>query len=393
MILSYSFILDAMRITHICLCGTYNQDWNYQDNLLARQNKIDGNDVLVVATCNVNDKESNRFIKVPQSSFTDSYGVECVRIPDAPLIPSFIQEKLHYHPALYRILADRRPEIVMVHGIPSFDIFAVAKYKRENPSVRLFADTHASLDNSGRNWLSKKILHGLLNKTLIRFQKRYFEKIFYVAEECGDFLTEVYGLDKKRDNMEFLTLGGIIPTPEKYRENRESIRRKMGIGERDAVFLHTGKMNPAKKTLETLKMFSEQKQSILWVAGAFSKEIKHEAESIISESPNIKYLGWLDGNELTRYMCAADVLFQPGTQSASFQQAICCSMVVFLGAYKNNEFLVSNGNGFIVKDVSQAADKVRMLTENFNMLSEMKRRSLEFAERELSYKVLAARLY
>lgn len=68
-------------------------------------------------------------------------------------------------------------------------------------------------------------------------------------------------------------------------------------------------------------------------------------------------------------------------------------MVVFLGAYKNNEFLVSNGNGFIVKDVSQAADKVRMLTENFNMLSEMKRRSLEFAERELSYKVLAARLY
>lgn len=92
MILSYSFILDAMRITHICLCGTYNQDWNYQDNLLARQNKIDGNDVLVVATCNVNDKESNRFIKVPQSSFTDSYGVECVRIPDAPLIPSFIQE-------------------------------------------------------------------------------------------------------------------------------------------------------------------------------------------------------------------------------------------------------------------------------------------------------------
>lgn len=63
MILSYSFILDAMRITHICLCGTYNQDWNYQDNLLARQNKIDGNDVLVVATCNVNDKESNRFYK------------------------------------------------------------------------------------------------------------------------------------------------------------------------------------------------------------------------------------------------------------------------------------------------------------------------------------------
>ena len=61
MILSYSFILDAMKIAHICLCGPYNQDWNYQENLLARQNKIDGNDVLVVATCNINDKESNRF--------------------------------------------------------------------------------------------------------------------------------------------------------------------------------------------------------------------------------------------------------------------------------------------------------------------------------------------
>ena len=42
-----------MKILHCCLSCFYIDNYNYQENLLPRQNKIDGHDVSIIASTEV----------------------------------------------------------------------------------------------------------------------------------------------------------------------------------------------------------------------------------------------------------------------------------------------------------------------------------------------------
>ena len=107
----------------------------------------------------------------------------------------------------------------------------------------------------------------------------------------------------------------------------------------------------------------------------------------------IKYLGWKTGEELNEYLCACDLYCQPGTVSASLQNAIChkCSIM----SYPHREYKKHLDWGNIIW-VESEADMLKTfldLKEDDSCLTDMKYQSERCASELLDYHVLASKIY
>lgn len=385
-----------MKIVHINLTGSYNRNWNYQDNLLPAQNVKDGYDVLFIATTYVNDKNSEGYLKESPGEFAEKTGVRVVRLENPRFLPECVQKKVRTYPALLGILERERPDIILFHGTSSLDLLKVARYKKLNPNVKLFCDCHASAENSASSFLSRKILHGMFYKSIVRLSKKYVDKFFYVAYECRDFLERFYSLDEKKDRLEFFSLGGTPPEPDRYALIRSRLRQKYFVKDGDVVFLHAGKLGRGKKTVEAIEAFLSVKKENkkLLIAGSFSDDIKDVCLEYVRGNPEtIIYAGWLGGDDLVDHMCASDVLLLPGTQTVIIQQGICTHLAVILGDYENNRFLIKDGNGFIVKDEKGQVEAMAALCGDSELLEKMRRSADVMRDKELSYAALAKKMY
>ena len=153
-------------------------------------------------------------------------------------------------------------------------------------------------------------------------------------------------------------------------------------------------MDVQKKTIEIVKAFIKVKDPTfkLIIIGSFSDDVRNEVEPYINTDKRIAFLGWKNGDELLNYLCAADVYLQPGSQSATMQNAICCRCAVVLYPYSSHKVFV-NGNGFFVKNCEDIVNVFKTIQNNPGMISEMKKNSEDIARRILDYRKLAARIY
>ena len=233
-------------------------------------------------------------------------------------------------------------------------------------------------------------------KSIVRLSKKYVDKFFYVAYECRDFLERFYSLDEKKDRLEFFSLGGTPPEPDRYALIRSRLRQKYFVKDGDVVFLHAGKLGRGKKTVEAIEAFLSVKKENkkLLIAGSFSDDIKDVCLEYVRGNPEtIIYAGWLGGDDLVDHMCASDVLLLPGTQTVIIQQGICTHLAVILGDYENNRFLIKDGNGFIVKDSKGQVEAMAALCGDSELLEKMRRSADVMRDKELSYAALAKKMY
>ena len=47
----------------------------------------------------------------------------------------------------------------MSHNLAYVSVLDVIRYKKNHPEVKFYADTHTSVYNSGRNWVSLHLQH------------------------------------------------------------------------------------------------------------------------------------------------------------------------------------------------------------------------------------------
>lgn len=382
-----------MKIVHVCLAGSYNDYWNYHDNLLSIQTKKDGHEVTIITTRYVNDKNSTAYKAIDSGEYIDDNGIKIIRLENCKSIPEKINLKIRKYENTYEVLKSEKPDIVYVHCPQFLDLLQVTKYLKENKQVKAFMDSHADGDNSAGNFISKNILHGMFYKTIINRSKKYFKKIFYISVECGEFLKSMYGLTKK-DGIEFYTLGGNLVPRSEAKDLRNKFREEKGLTEQDRVLLHTGKLDESKGTLALLENFQKNNYGNykLYIAGKFSDTIKDKCLKIIENNENIVFLNWLSGEELVKVMCGCDILLQPKSRSASYQQGICSGMIVILEDLPNNKFLTSYRNGFTLNHIDEL-DNILKTLEDKDVFNNMKKNALTFAEEELDYKSLTERLY
>ncbi|HII4397416.1 glycosyltransferase [Clostridium perfringens] len=382
-----------MKILHCCISAFYIDKYNYQENILPKQNKIDGNEVQIFAstyTFKNNDNKKSDYIK--PTDYINEDNIIVKRRNYKKIISRFLTNKIRKIDGFYEMIEEFSPDVILFHGTSSVEILTAAKYKMKHPNVKLYMDSHADYYTSGTNIISRKILHGIFYKYYIHKSLPYIDKVLYVSTGCGDFLREVYKVPEEK--IEFYSLGGNIPTKDEIKESRKVVCKELNIKNDNIIFLQAGKLDCNKKVVEMLETFSKIKDDrfIFLLIGSISNDIEKNLKELIGNDKRVKYLGWKNGDELNTYLNACDVYLQPGKVSATAQNAICRSSAVLLSNLKEYKIFVKD-NGWLVNDFKEVENILKDISENKVDIVKMKGISNIIGNKYFDYKKLAARLY
>lgn len=380
-----------MKIVHIGLACYFTEGMTYQDNYLSHQNALDGHEVLYLS--NAEKYESGQVVPTGYEDQRLPDGVRLVRLPYVHVLTKFVSGKVRKVRGLYALLEDFAPDVILSHDLCYWSVHDVIRYKKEHPSVKLYADTHTDYYTSGTNWLSLHALHRIFYRALVQRALPYLETYLCVSDECRRFNLENYGVPERL--MEFYPLGGILPTQEDYQTHRAARRAELGLQPDELLLLHAGKLEPQKKTDALLRAFAAVPglKARLVIIGSIPEETKSALLRQIEADRRVIYLGWKSGEELQEYLCAADLYCQPGKVSAIMQNAVCCRCPVLLNPLP--DYVKDYDYGNILWTANEEAMEVafRKLVAGEIDLAAMKRNSERCAEELLDYRVLAARLY
>lgn len=379
-----------MKILHCCLSNFYIDNYNYQENVLTRINKLDGHEIKIIASTETFiDNKKLDYVK-PSKYFTND-GIEVYRIPYKRYLPHFMMKKIRHYENLYNLVEGFSPDVIMFHGPCSYDLLTVVKYKKNNRNVKLYVDSHEDKNNSARNWLSQNILHKIFYRNIIKRAYNYIDKIFYITYETKIFLKEMYNI--KEEKMEFYPLGGYIFSEEERNMKRTKIRKQLGLREEDVLLVHSGKLTAKKRTNDLIEALirANTDNLRLVIIGSIPDEQKAIKDTIQKDN-RISYLGWKNPDELLEYLCACDLYVQPGGQSATMQNALCCESAAMLYPRKSHKHLLGD-SVFYIETIDDMIKVFEDISENRELLEKKRLQSYKIAKEKLDYKILASRLY
>ena len=383
-----------MKIAHLLLANQYCDGFLYQENLLARQNVLDGHDVLVIASVNVVDTVGDKgFLAfVRPGRYIDSNGVHVVRVPYKLPLPNVVNSKIRAYKTVVDELESFNPDLVMFHGVGGLGILDAVRYKKEHPCVALVIDNHASIENSGKNWFSKHIIHSLFGRLVWRKAWDIADRIYNIAPNCSVFLERYYRVPKCK--MDLLPLCGVTLGQSEYNRRRTAARRKYGIDDEQLLFVHSGKMVQYKKPWDVIAAFDKcaDENAVLMLSGKMDEETKSRTGEVIRRNSRIKTTGWLDGAELIDVLCAADVYIQGWSQSATVQNAACLNCALVIPYCDTYDMMFGNEALYIF----EIADIEKSISELCSNRAEVARRGKAIglaAKRNCSYETISKLLY
>lgn len=355
---------------------------------MPRQNFLDGHTVKIVASTEI--FKDGKLSYTSEGKYINEDGIEVKRVPYRKFLPFFIMKKLRFYKGVYGILEKFKPDVLFFHGTAAGELLTVVRYMKKHKNVKLYIDSHEEFYNTARTKISKfvyKYIHGIFFKKALP----YTCKVFYLGPESKEYLEEMYHV--KKNKLEWYPLGGIVFDDETYLKKRNTIRQELGISDDEILFVHSGKMDKSKKTIELLKAFSDIRDMKfrLIIIGIFVDSVEAEAETFIKADERISYIGWKKGDELMDYLCAGDVYLQPGTPSATLQTAVCCRCGIVFFPYLGYSYLKQCG--FCVKNYEDIRKALTEISEEPEIVEKMKRQSENIGKEVLDYKKLAERIY
>lgn len=380
-----------MKIVHFCLSSFYINNYNYQENALPRQNALDGHDVVIIASTQTFVGNEKLGYTIPGEYFNED-GIRVVRVPYRTILPRFIMSKIRAYSGVKELLERENPDIIMFHGSSSWEMLNIAEYKKKHPEIKFFVDSHSDVNNSAKTLISSYLLHKSFYRAIIRKSLPQIDKVFYLSYECDDFLKSMYNVPDTK--LEFFPLGGTIFPERELQLKREKIRKSLELTNEHILCVHSGKMDKLKRTADIMKAFSkvESDKLRLVLIGSMTDKVKKDVLPLINADPRITFVGWKTADELMEYLCAADVYVQPGSQSATMQNAICCGCAIILYPHKSHEPYLK-GNGYYVKTIEDMREAFKDIVNKPDKLQIMSENSMKIARELLDYKKLAARLY
>lgn len=380
-----------MKILHLMLSNFYIDKANYQENALTRQNKKDGHEVKIIASLEVF-SNNNKLGLISPKSYINEDGIPVQRIPYTNFLSKFISKKIRSYPNLYDLIAEFDPQIIFFHGAAAYALITVAKYKKNNPHVKFYVDSHEDFNNSSRNFLSKHVLHKIFYKTTLQKSLPFIDKIFYITYEARAYLKEIYNISD--EYLHFLPLGGFIPEQATRLSIRREIRNSFGLTDQHILLIHSGKLDAKKRTVEIVKAFNEVKDDKLrlLIIGSMDDDIFFQIKPIIQADGRIKYLGWLNSDVLQEYLCASDLYVQLGSQSVTMQNALCCGSAAALYPFESHKFLLKN-TVFYISNSAELSNLLEMISHDRSILENKREESFKLAVSLLDYKKIAAKIY
>jgi 1,2-diacylglycerol 3-alpha-glucosyltransferase len=317
----------------LMLCEFYDENLEYQENLLVKYYRKHGVEVTVVTST----------LDSVFDYYGDKHEIDKPAREYQHLGAKIIKQKYRYIRFMSRlrryeditpILVREKPDLIFVHDI-MLNLPEVVSYHKKNPACKIIMDYHADYSNSGKNLLSLWILHRLIRRCFyLSPARKYISKIFPIVPAGFTFLREIYGVKDKE--MELLPLGADTDFAQEVRLNKLGlkVRGDLGIGSDALVIFTGGKLNEAKKThllIQALKELSLRQVHLIVVGKAQTQAYESELKSLVDSDPQIHFVGWLSKEQVYAHLHAADLAVFPASQSVLWQQAICMHLPLVVG--------------------------------------------------------------
>lgn len=352
-----------MRITHLCLAGTITDGWSYQENLLSKYHAKLGYDVSIITARWVYN-EKNELYKFPQNDYFLKNGIRVLRLEIKN--KDQLTYKFKKYIGVESALEKTSPDILFIHGCQFLDISRVVRYLNSHKETIVYVDNHADFSNSATNFLSKKILHGLIWRKCAHAIEPYTKKFYGVLPARVEFLERVYKLPKGK--CELLVMGAdddAVKAASKS-EVRKEIRKKYNICDNDFLIISGGKIDNYKRQtlflMDAVNALDDLKVKLI-VFGSVIPELKDEVEKRCSD--HVQYIGWIKADESYQYFASCELACFPGRHSVFWEQVAGLGIPMLVKDWPGTHHIDMGGNvKFIEKDsVQEIEEKLRNIIE------------------------------
>lgn len=380
-----------MRIVHICLAGPVTDGLSYQDNMITKYHRKLGHEVIIITSQWIWGKDGN-LNKTFKTNYFNEHGIKVYRLPIKGIDNHNRKFKKYY--GLKNLLENLEPDILFIHNCNFIDIKIVTKYIKTRKSIKVYMDNHCDFSNSGKNILSKKILHGIIWKKYIKKIEPYVIKFYGVLPARVDFLTEIYGLPKEKCELLVMGVDDEVVESVINSNSKETIRREFNIKDNDFFIVTGGKIDQAKQqTLLLMEAVKELDFNIkLLVFGSVAKELESRVDQLV-DGKKIHYIGWVNSLESYNYFNAADLVVFPGRHSVFWEQVAGQGIPMVCKYWEGTTHIDIGGNVIFLKRDSkeEIKDIIFNLSINSKRYNELRKNAQEFGKNSFSYQEIAKR--
>jgi glycosyltransferase involved in cell wall biosynthesis len=289
-------------------------------------------------------------------------------------------------------LKDFSPDLVICHGVPTFNAVRLAKQKNAL-GYKLIIDDHTHLSEVRRG------LVGYLGYKLFpfRFVRKHADRIIAIADECIKVMTQYYKVPRER--IEMISLGADVDLLRHSDEKRKQFREAHGLSPEHIVVVYTGKLTSRKgphQICEAAADLNPECFSRLALLFVGNTEKEYEATfdaSVVRLDPSVRVIRTdaVPNAELVSVYSASDIAVWPRQASMSMLEAMSCSLPIICCDYLKER--CKSDNGLLIEE-----DNIAQLTEALSRLvfapedrSSMGQRGRKFIETELSWSEIAKR--
>ena len=382
-----------MKIVHLCLCSIINEDYAYQDNLLAKFHKKMGHDVTIIAPTYSKYDKNGKLIEEPAGRYIWENGVNVIRVK--PILPAKVNRHLFLFHNIAPLLLSLQPDFIFVHCLLSLNYRSLLKIHEKMPKVRFAFDNHTDYINSNHNLLSTYYKKYVLKPFVAKPLQSLSDFFYGVTPSRCQFLEEEFGINKYK--VKLLVMGADDDNMQLESRDtiRHEVRTKYKIEDNDFLIVTGGKIDKKKNIhtlLEAVKKINNQNAKVLFF-GSISDDLKEYISSLIS--PNIIYLGWVKSDEVYKYFFAADLIVFPGLHSVLWEQALATQTPCAFSRLEGFEHVNYNNNCLFFESANLEEYKVKIqkLIDDKSLYKDLKEnskteKSLQFMYSHIAKKVL-----
>lgn len=383
-----------MRILHCCLAAFYIDDFGYQENILPRLHASFGHTVEIVTSTETYTADKKLGYVAP-GSYISRDGIRVTRLPYVRWLPQRLAKKLRIYRGLKQELSRVQPDILFLHDCQFLSIRAVADYARNTGAI-VYVDCHTDIINSARGFVSLNVLHRIIYRYCARLIEPVTRRFWATLPLRADFLRDIYGLPPaKIDLLPFGVDDSRVDVGARTKI-RDETRAALGIGSQELVFVAGGKIDHRKSIHSLLSVFCRLSDagrlpdSKLMLFGSIEDTLLTEVGPLLHH-PNVRYMEWIDADDIYRYFWAADVAVFPGTHSVLWEEAVGLGTPCVFRRWPGITHVDLGGNCMLMDNVNDRtlADVLLKIRNDTNSVAEMSKVARAAGPAIFSYTAIA----
>lgn len=373
-----------MKIVNLALGNTYNEGWGYQENLLTKYQKLNGNDVTIITSRMVNNKNDDGYHLTDVEEYTNDLGIKVIRL-DYP-INIWPIRVLRVFKNLYQTIEKEKPDFIFIHNGQFLDSLKVCKYLKNHPNCKASCDNHADETNSAKTFFPK-VLHYTIWRYCMNQLNKYVNKFYGVLPIRCDFLKKYYNLPDNK--VDLLVMGVDDELIDKTNIDSIEFKKQYNINPNQLNIITGGKIDHYKtETLNLMEVVKDNKDIRLFIFGSIGDEIKDKFDELLSD--NMTYLGWLSQEQSYAALKACDVAIFPGRHSVIWEQCVGLGVPIVVRKWPGTQHVDIGGNCIFLQSGSkqELKEEINKLL-NKEYLNQLTVSANSNNKQEFSYKNIA----